>query len=82
MISSLENPLHLRVEFLCREVCATPARRQGERRNTLPAAAAVLRGRLLGLGATSAADLKFLHSLPQSRPGTSNRKAALESYVC
>jgi hypothetical protein len=27
----------------------------------------------------SAADLKFLHRLPQSRPGTSNRKAALES---
>jgi hypothetical protein len=31
---------------------------------------------------TSAADLKFLHRLLQSRPGTSNRKAALESYVC
>jgi hypothetical protein len=30
----------------------------------------------------SAADLKFLHHLPQSRPGTSNRKAALESYIC
>jgi len=29
-----------------------------------------------------AADLKFLHHLPQSRPGTSNRKAALESYSC
>jgi hypothetical protein len=29
--------------------------------------------------AASAADLKFLHRLPQSRPGTSNRKAALES---
>jgi hypothetical protein len=29
--------------------------------------------------ATRAADLKFLHRLPQSRPGTSNRKAALES---
>jgi heme a synthase len=27
----------------------------------------------------SAADLKFLHRLPQSCPGTSNRKAALES---
>src|SRR5262245_58264716 len=27
----------------------------------------------------SAADLKFLHHLPQTRPGTSNRKAALES---
>jgi hypothetical protein len=30
---------------------------------------------------TSAADLKFLRHLPQSRPGTSNRKAALESYI-
>jgi hypothetical protein len=28
---------------------------------------------------SSAADLKFLHHLPQSRSGTSNRKAALES---
>jgi len=27
--------------------------------------------------ATSAADLKFLHHMPQTRPGTSNRKAAL-----
>jgi hypothetical protein len=28
---------------------------------------------------TSAADLKFLLHLQQARPGTSNRKAALES---
>src|SRR5262249_17899244 len=32
--------------------------------------------------ATSAADLKFLHRLPQTRLGTSNRKAALVSYAC
>src|SRR5689334_17371132 len=31
---------------------------------------------------SSAADLKFLHHLPQSRVGTSNRKAALEAYTC
>jgi hypothetical protein len=30
----------------------------------------------------SAADLKFLHHLPQTRRGTSNRKAALESQTC
>jgi tRNA-dihydrouridine synthase A len=30
---------------------------------------------------TSAADLKFLHHLPQSHSGTSNRKAALDSYT-
>jgi hypothetical protein len=29
-------------------------------------------------GAASAADVKFLHRLPQTRRGTSNRKAALE----
>src|SRR5437763_14479860 len=31
---------------------------------------------------TGAADLKFLHRLPQARLGTSNRKAALEPYTC
>ena len=30
----------------------------------------------------SAADLKFLHHLPRTRPGTSNRKAALEAFIC
>jgi hypothetical protein len=30
----------------------------------------------------SAADLKFLQHLQQAREGTSNRKAALESYTC
>src|SRR5215510_8313305 len=30
---------------------------------------------------TSAADLKFLHRLPQARSGTSNRKAALAPYT-
>jgi 4-hydroxy-2-oxoheptanedioate aldolase len=30
----------------------------------------------------SAADLKFLHRPPQSRSGTSNRKAALASNTC
>jgi hypothetical protein len=29
-----------------------------------------------------AADLKFLHWLQQAREGTSNRKAARESYIC
>jgi hypothetical protein len=33
-------------------------------------------------GRASAADLKFLHHLPHTREGTSNRKAALESYGC
>src|ERR1700726_3294653 len=31
---------------------------------------------------TSAADLKFLQRLRQAHEGTSNRKAALESYAC
>ena len=30
----------------------------------------------------SAADLKFLHRLPQTRAGTSNRKAARRSWTC
>jgi hypothetical protein len=36
----------------------------------------------LEAGRVSAADLKFLHQLQQTRSGTSNRKAALESYPC
>jgi hypothetical protein len=39
-------------------------------------AARVSQGTVCGAGA---ADLKFLHHLPQTRTGTSNRKAALES---
>src|SRR5262249_7035577 len=44
------------------------------------------RGRAAGAGlrpaAPSAADLKFPHPLRQAHLGTSNRKAALESYAC
>jgi hypothetical protein len=36
----------------------------------------------LGAGRASAADLKFLHRLPQTPVGTSNRKAALEPETC
>jgi Methionine synthase II (cobalamin-independent) len=38
--------------------------------------------RNLGARLTSAADLKFLQQPQQPREGTSNRKAALETYTC
>src|SRR5262245_24129165 len=37
---------------------------------------------LLHASLPSAADLQFLRRLPQARLGTSNRKAALETYTC
>src|SRR5262245_32025026 len=56
MVSSRETPRQLRVEFLFFEVRAGVPRRQDERRNTLPAMAAVLCRRLLRLVRSGIAD--------------------------